>query len=157
MVNTTQTTLSSDNEYLQIKSNSDSKAVASVTYNTGDNKSGGFLWDMTNAKVVVIKMNGATAPYIGISSDVLNGNQTSNILIKAEPNPKPASNSADKFFVYVLPNSLTKYSGIQRLKVFKIYANHQISGDVACVDWIKAFPSVEDADNYINSAAAQAN
>lgn len=147
-------TLSADNEYMQftpkavITLPATLPATTSVRYNA---PATGFDWDMTNAKVVVIRMNCTTRPSMGIWASTLVPSGSFDIKEFApEANPKKALNSTDSLYVFQLPAGLTAVTGKQTFRNLKISVPNQNAGDVAKVDWIKTFVSLEAANAYVN-------
>jgi len=142
-------TLSADNEYMQFtpKVGATLPDTTSVRYNP----SLGWDWDMTTAKVVVIRMNCTTRPLIGIWASALVPSGIFDVKKFApEANPKKVLNSTDSLYVFQLPAGLTAVTGKQTFRNFKISVPNQKAGDVAKVDWIKTFVSLDAANAYVN-------
>jgi len=116
---------------------------------------GGFDWDLTNAKVVVVKMEviGATAiPQFSVyaNNTLMPGSVKIDATYSPEANPQAVPNSSDKLYVFQFPSTLTAFTGKQRFSSVKIKATLQNAGDVAKVDWVKVFPSLDAANAYVN-------
>jgi len=141
-------TLSDDNEYMQFspKVGASLPATTSIRFNTP------WYWDMTAAKVVVMRMNSTTSPTMNIWAQTLLPSGSFDAGITAQASPKTVPNSTDKLYVFSLATgSLTNISGVQRFNNLKINVPSQNTGDVAKVDFIKTFASLTAANDYVNA------